>query len=65
MEKLLEIKNLKKHFIIKGEKAGQNRLRAVDDVSFDVFKSVEDARKIAVGPSAPPMTPKLIFNSPL
>ena len=38
MEKLLEIKNLKKHFIIKGEKAGQNRLRAVDDVSFDVFK---------------------------
>ena len=29
MEKLLEIKNLKKHFIIKGEKAGQNRLRAV------------------------------------
>lgn len=38
MEKLLEIKNLKKHFIIKGEKAGQNRLRAVDDVSFGVFK---------------------------
>ena len=38
MEKLLEIKNLKKHFVIKGEKAGQNRLRAVDDVSFDIFK---------------------------
>ena len=38
MEKLLEIKNLKKHFIIKGEKAGQNRLRAVEDVSFDIFK---------------------------
>jgi oligopeptide transport system ATP-binding protein len=38
MEKLLEIKNLKKHFIIKGEKVGHNRLRAVDDVSLDIFK---------------------------
>ena len=38
MDKLLEIKNLKKHFIIKGEKAGQNRLRAVDGISFDIFK---------------------------
>lgn len=38
MDKLLEIKNLKKHFIIKGEKAGQNKLRAVDDVSFDIFR---------------------------
>jgi oligopeptide transport system ATP-binding protein len=38
MEKLLEIKHLKKHFIIKGEKAGQNRLRAVEDVSLDIFK---------------------------
>ena len=37
MDKLLEIKNLKKHFVIKGEKAGQNRLRAVDDVSFDIY----------------------------
>jgi oligopeptide transport system ATP-binding protein len=38
MEKLLEINHLKKHFIIKGEKAGHNRLRAVEDVSFDIFK---------------------------
>ena len=38
MEKLLEIKNLKKYFTIKGEKAGRNKLRAVEDVSFDIFK---------------------------
>jgi oligopeptide transport system ATP-binding protein len=38
MEKLLEISHLKKHFIIKGEKAGHNRLRAVEDVSFDIYK---------------------------
>ena len=38
MEKLLEIKNLKKYFTIKGEKAGHNKLRAVEDVSFDIFK---------------------------
>ena len=38
MEKLLEINHLKKHFIIKGEKAGHNRLRAVEDVSFDIYK---------------------------
>ncbi len=38
METLLEIKNLKKHFIIKGEKPGHNRLRAVEDVSFGIYK---------------------------
>ena len=38
MDKLLEIINLKKHFTIKGEKAGHNKLRAVDGVSFDIFK---------------------------
>ena len=38
MDKLLEIKNLKKYFTIKGEKAGRNKLRAVEDVSFDIFK---------------------------
>ena len=38
MEKLLEIKNLKKYFTIKGEKAGHNKLRAVEDVSFDIYK---------------------------
>jgi oligopeptide transport system ATP-binding protein len=38
MEKLLEIKNLKKHFYIKGEKRGHNQLRAVEDVSFDIYK---------------------------
>lgn len=38
MEKLLEIKNLKKHFYIKGEKRGNNQLRAVEDVSFDIYK---------------------------
>lgn len=38
MEKLLEIKGLKKHFIIKGEKPGHNQLRAVEDVSFDIYK---------------------------
>ena len=36
MDKLLEIKNLKKYFTIKGEKAGRNKLRAVEDVSFDI-----------------------------
>lgn len=38
MEKLLEIKNLQKHFHIKGEKRGHNQLRAVEDVSLDIFK---------------------------
>lgn len=38
MEKLLEIKNLKKHFYIKGEKPGHRNLRAVEDVSLDIFK---------------------------
>ncbi len=38
MEKLLEINNLKKHFIIKGEKRGHNRLRAVDGITFDILK---------------------------
>lgn len=38
MEKLLEVKNLKKYFLIKGEKAGRNQLRAVDDISIDIFK---------------------------
>lgn len=38
MEKLLEIKNLKKHFSIKGEKRGHNQLRAVEDVSLDIYK---------------------------
>lgn len=38
MEKLLEIKNLKKYFLIKGESAGHNKLRAVDDISFDIFR---------------------------
>ena len=38
MEKLLEVKNLKKYFLIKGEKAGHNQLRAVDDISIDIFK---------------------------
>ncbi|MEZ4508795.1 MAG: ATP-binding cassette domain-containing protein [Eubacteriales bacterium] len=38
MEKLLEINNLKKHFTIKGEKRGHNRLRAVDGISFDILK---------------------------
>ncbi len=38
MEKLLEIKNLKKHFYIKGEKRGHNELRAVEDVSLDIYK---------------------------
>ena len=38
MDKLLEIKNLKKYFHIKGEKTGYNTCRAVDDVSFDIFK---------------------------
>ena len=38
MDKLLEIKNLKKYFLIKGEKAGRNMLRAVDDISLDIYK---------------------------
>ncbi len=38
METLLDIKNLKKHFIIKGEKPGHNRLRAVEDVSLQIYK---------------------------
>jgi oligopeptide transport system ATP-binding protein len=38
LETLLEIKNLKKYFHIKGERAGHNCLRAVEDVSFDIFK---------------------------
>ena len=38
MDKLLEIQNLKKYFLIKGEKAGRNMLRAVDDISIDIFK---------------------------
>ncbi len=38
MDKLLEIKDLKKYFLIKGEKTGNNKLRAVDGVSFDIFK---------------------------
>lgn len=38
MEKLLEIKNLKKHFYIKGEKSGHRNLRAVEDVTLDIFK---------------------------
>lgn len=38
MDKLLEIKNLKKYFLIKGEKAGHNKLRAVDDISIDIYK---------------------------
>jgi oligopeptide transport system ATP-binding protein len=38
MEKLLEINNLKKYFTIKGEKTGQNKLRAVDDITFDIIK---------------------------
>lgn len=38
MEKLLEIENLKKHFYIKGEKRGHRNLRAVEDVSLNIFK---------------------------
>ena len=38
MEKLLEIHNLKKHFHIKGESRGHNQLRAVEDVSFNIYK---------------------------
>lgn len=38
METLVEISNLKKHFLIKGEKPGHNRLRAVEDVSFRIYK---------------------------
>lgn len=38
MDKLLEIQNLKKYFLIKGEKAGHNMLRAVDDISIDIYK---------------------------
>lgn len=38
MDKLLEIQNLKKYFLIKGEKVGRNKLRAVDGISFDIYK---------------------------
>jgi oligopeptide/dipeptide ABC transporter ATP-binding protein len=39
MEKILEVKNLKKHFEIKKEKGGAPQiLKAVDGVSFDVYK---------------------------
>lgn len=38
MESLLEIKNLKKYFHVKGEKAGHNKVRAVDDVSLNIFR---------------------------
>jgi oligopeptide transport system ATP-binding protein len=38
LETLLEIKNLKKYFHIKGERTGHNMLRAVEDVSFSIFK---------------------------
>ncbi|MHB1315421.1 MAG: ABC transporter ATP-binding protein [Christensenellales bacterium] len=38
MEKLLEIKNLNKSFAIKGEKRGHNLLRAVEDVTLDIYK---------------------------
>ena len=38
MDKLLEINNLKKYFLIKGEKAGRNMLRAVDDITLDIYK---------------------------
>lgn len=38
MESLLEIKNLKKYFQVKGEKAGHNKVRAVDDVSLNIFR---------------------------
>ena len=38
MEKLLEIENLKKYFHVKGELPGHNKLKAVDNVSFDIFK---------------------------
>lgn len=38
MDKLLEIQNLKKYFTVKGENKDHNKLRAVDDISFDIFK---------------------------
>ena len=38
LDKLLEIKNLKKYFSVKGEKTSSNLCRAVDDVSFDIGK---------------------------
>ena len=38
MEKLLQIENLKKYFHVKGELPGHNKLKAVDNVSFDIFK---------------------------
>ena len=38
MDKLLEINNLKKYFLIKGEKTGRNMLRAVDDITLDIYK---------------------------
>ena len=37
MDKLLEINNLKKYFLIKGEKTGRNMLRAVDDITLDIY----------------------------
>ena len=38
MDKLLEINNLKKYFLINGEKAGRNMLRAVDDITLDIYQ---------------------------
>ena len=38
MDKLLEIQNLKKYFTVKGESKDHNMLRAVDDISFDIFR---------------------------
>ena len=38
MDKLLEIQNMKKYFTVKGESKDHNKLRAVDDISFDIFK---------------------------
>jgi len=38
METLLQVKNLKKYFHIKGERRGHNLLKAVDGVSLDIYK---------------------------
>jgi oligopeptide transport system ATP-binding protein len=38
LETLLEIQNLKKYFHIKGERAAHSSLRAVDDVTFNIFR---------------------------
>jgi len=38
LDKLLEIKNVKKYFQVKGERSGHNICRAVDDVTFDILK---------------------------